>query len=68
VLHHLLHNNQKFRLNFRCWDVPSSQPKVHVTIETWEPDTGPVVIGDEVQEKVQYDSYYKIMLVVLPST
>jgi hypothetical protein len=31
-------------------DVPSSQPKVQVTEETWEPDIGPIVIGDEVHD------------------
>ncbi len=31
-------------------DVPSSQPKVHVTTETWDLGIGPTFMGDEVHE------------------
>ncbi len=31
-------------------DVPSSQPKVQVTIETWDPQIGPTFIRGEVHE------------------
>jgi hypothetical protein len=31
-------------------DVPSSQPKIQLTVETWYPRIGPIVIGGEVHE------------------
>jgi hypothetical protein len=31
-------------------DVPSSQPKAHVTIETWDPRIGPIITESEVHE------------------
>jgi len=31
-------------------DVPSSQPKVHVIIKTWDLGIGPTVIGGEMHE------------------
>jgi hypothetical protein len=36
--------------NLGCWDVPSSQPKVHVIVETWDLIIGPTFIGSEVHE------------------
>ncbi len=49
---HILHSNHKQCLQLRELGIynPLPQPKVQVTIETWELEVGPMITGGEVQE------------------